>query len=196
MNIFQWLKDNKYGYAWNVKIGSRIPDIIGFNDDEIIAFEIKRTSTEVTTAIDQCLYYLEKANKVYIILPSTMTKSLSKSSLRILKKNGIGLIQIDHEIKILLAAKKFGSLNKKFLGQLKERSLSKSFDNKDIKTKIVNLLSEHPEGLTAVDLAKKLGIHRHTVTNYIYQLLGSKDIYQRQVGPAKLCYLSKKGEKR
>jgi len=67
---------------------------------------------------------------------------------------------------------------------------------KRITEQIVEILSKHPEGLTAVDLAKLLGIHRHTVTKYIYQLIGSEEIHQRQVGPAKLCYLSKKGEKR
>lgn len=196
MDIFQWLKNNKYSYTWNVKIAGRTPDIIGFNDEEIIAFEIKRYSTEVTTAIGQCLHYLEKANKVYIILPSKEVRKLSKSSLKIIKKSGIGLIGANDSIKILLTAKSFGSLNEKFLEQLKEKSLTKTSNHENVKTKIINLLSKHPEGLTAVDLAKELGIHRHTITKYIYQLIGSKEIYQRQVGPAKLCYLSKKGEKR
>lgn len=66
----------------------------------------------------------------------------------------------------------------------------------NIAEQIVEILSKHPEGLTAVDIAKELGMHRHTVTKYIYQLIGSKTIYQRIVGPAKLCYLTKKGEKR
>jgi DNA-binding IclR family transcriptional regulator len=64
----------------------------------------------------------------------------------------------------------------------------------NIAERIVELLSKHPEGLTTVDIARELGMHRHTVTKYIYQLVGSKKIHQRQVGPAKLCYLSKKGK--
>lgn len=61
---------------------------------------------------------------------------------------------------------------------------------------ILEILSMHPEGLTTVEIAKMIGMHRHTVTKYIYQLIGSKEIHQRQVGPAKLCYLSKRVEKR
>ena len=65
-----------------------------------------------------------------------------------------------------------------------------------ITERVIEILSKHPEGLTATDLAKLLGIHRHTVTKYLYQLIGSEDIYQRQVGPAKLYYISKKGGKK
>jgi len=196
MDIFQWLKNSKYSYTWNVKIGNRIPDIIAFNNNEIIAFEIKRYSTEVTTAIGQCLHYLKKTNMAYIILPSKAAKSLPKYSLQILKKNGIGLIQANDKIKILLDGKKFGVLNEKFLEQLKKRSLTKSFNGKNVEAEIIELLSKHPEGLTSMDISKQLGMHRHTITKYLYQLVGSEEIHQRQVGPAKLCYLSKKGEKR
>ena len=56
---------------------------------------------------------------------------------------------------------------------------------------ILQVLREHPEGLTTVDIAKLLGSHRHTITKYIYQLNGEGKIYQRKVGPAKLCYLKR-----
>lgn len=57
--------------------------------------------------------------------------------------------------------------------------------------KIVKLLKEHPEGLTTVEIAKLLNTHRHTITKYIYALVGAGIIYQRIVGPAKICYLKK-----
>ena len=57
--------------------------------------------------------------------------------------------------------------------------------------KIVELLHKHPEGLTTVDIARLLGSHRHTITKYIYQLNGEGKIYQRKVGPARLCYLKR-----
>ena len=54
---------------------------------------------------------------------------------------------------------------------------------------IIKLLKEHPEGLTTVDISRMLGSHRHTITKYIYQLVGEDLIHQRKVGSAKLCYL-------
>ena len=57
--------------------------------------------------------------------------------------------------------------------------------------KVVEVLHKHPEGLTNVDIARLLDTHRHTITNYIYQLVGEGKIYQREVGPAKLCYLKR-----
>jgi predicted transcriptional regulator len=58
-----------------------------------------------------------------------------------------------------------------------------------VKEKIIKILKEHPEGLTTIDIVKIIGISRNTITKYIYQLLGEGLIYQRKVGPAKLCYL-------
>ena len=55
--------------------------------------------------------------------------------------------------------------------------------------RIVEVLRQHPEGLTTVDIARLLSSHRHTITKYIYQLVGEGKIRQREVGSAKLCYL-------
>lgn len=59
----------------------------------------------------------------------------------------------------------------------------------DVKKKILDVLKKHPEGLTFLDIAKFVGLHRHTVTKYIYELTGEKKIIQRKVGPATLCYI-------
>ena len=67
----------------------------------------------------------------------------------------------------------------------------------NFRERIIKVLNEHPEGLTTVDIAKILGSHRHTITKYIYQLVGEGLIYQREVGTAKLCYLKEeKNEKK
>jgi DNA-binding IclR family transcriptional regulator len=55
--------------------------------------------------------------------------------------------------------------------------------------RIIDALNHHPEGLTTVDIAKSLGTHRHTVTKYVYQLVGEGVIHQREIGNAKLCYV-------
>jgi len=62
-----------------------------------------------------------------------------------------------------------------------------------IREKVIKILEKHPEGFTTVDVAEEIGMTRHSVTKYIYQLLGEGLIFQREVGTAKLCYL--KGRK-
>jgi len=58
-----------------------------------------------------------------------------------------------------------------------------------MREKIIKVLSKHPEGLPILTIAKLVGSHRHTITKYVYELIGSGIIYQRRVGSAKLCYL-------
>lgn len=60
----------------------------------------------------------------------------------------------------------------------------------NVKNDILNALKNHPEGLTAVDIAKLLKISRNTASKYIYQLLSEGVIRQREIGTAKLCYLN------
>jgi hypothetical protein len=67
-------------------------------------------------------------------------------------------------------------------------------DKPDVMAKVAETLRKHPEGLTILRLAELVGMHRHTVTKYVYQLIGAGDIYQREVGRAKLCYLKERLE--
>lgn len=59
---------------------------------------------------------------------------------------------------------------------------------------IIETLRKHPEGLTLLSLAEFTGLHRHTATKYINELLGAGFISQRIVGVAKLCYFKEKVE--
>jgi predicted transcriptional regulator len=59
----------------------------------------------------------------------------------------------------------------------------------NFRDRIIKILIKHPEGLATTEIARILGSHRHTITKYIYQLVGEGVIYQRKVGTAKLCYL-------
>ncbi|MEM5778761.1 MAG: helix-turn-helix domain-containing protein [Candidatus Aenigmatarchaeota archaeon] len=63
---------------------------------------------------------------------------------------------------------------------------------RNIRNEIIEILEKHPEGLTLVEIEKIIGVSKHTVAKYIYQLVGEGLIYQREVGTAKLCYLVKK----
>jgi response regulator of citrate/malate metabolism len=60
----------------------------------------------------------------------------------------------------------------------------------DIRDKIRKTLTDHSEGLTILEIAKFIGVHRHTATKYVYELIGSRTIFERRIGNAKLCYLS------
>jgi transposase len=63
-------------------------------------------------------------------------------------------------------------------------------DKNHIEERIIELLREHPEGLPILEIAKLIGMHRHTIAKYIYYLARTGTIYQREVAAAKLCYLS------
>ena len=193
MNIFQWLKKQDYEYTWNVKIGTKIPDIIAFKDKEIVIFEIKRYANEILKAVERCLFYLKKANKVFIILPNKEIARIQPLELELLKKYGIGLIKSNNNIKVLFEPKFYPYYDEKFIKILKNKSLSETSNRrfKSIENEIVDILKKHPEGLTITEISRLLMMHRHTTIKYIYRLIGSELLFQRKVGPAKLCYLKK-----
>jgi DNA-binding IclR family transcriptional regulator len=62
-----------------------------------------------------------------------------------------------------------------------------------VEERIVEALKENPEGLTIVEVAKKLKIHRHTASKYIYGLARAGVIRQRKLGVVSLCYLKRMG---
>jgi len=67
--------------------------------------------------------------------------------------------------------------------------LTNNPNSTDLRKAIIDALRQHPEGLTLRDIAEIVGRHRHTITKYVYELIGAQVIYQRDVGAAKLCYL-------
>jgi len=62
-------------------------------------------------------------------------------------------------------------------------------NSRDMKDVIIETLRKHPEGLTLKDISDLVGHHRHTITKYVYELIGAQVIIQRDIGAAKLCYL-------
>jgi DNA-binding IclR family transcriptional regulator len=61
----------------------------------------------------------------------------------------------------------------------------------DYLKRIVEILREHPEGLTIQDLSKITGAHRQTVTKYVLWLDGAGIVYRRRIGAITLQYLKK-----
>jgi DNA-binding transcriptional ArsR family regulator len=55
----------------------------------------------------------------------------------------------------------------------------------------LSILRRHPEGLTIRSLSEITGVHRQTVTKYVFELKGAGIIHRRRVGSATLLYLNK-----
>jgi len=68
-------------------------------------------------------------------------------------------------------------------------------NGKNIKEEIIRILETHPEGLTVQTLSDRIGVSRHTIIKYIFELKGSGIIYRRRVGSATLHYLKSLLEK-
>ena len=60
-----------------------------------------------------------------------------------------------------------------------------------LKKRIVEILKEHPEGLTIQELSKLTVAHRQTVTKYVLVLEALGIIYRRRIGAVTLQYLKK-----
>ncbi len=202
MNILEWLKKHGYWYTWNFKIGTRKPDLIAFNDNEIMVFEFKKSITELSHALGQCLSYRKKSNKSFIVLNSGEVERLSSSSLELFKKYGVGLISVNETVKIIVDSNFSRFTDKRLLKKLKDKGIDSTTlsvpkaSGEELKQKIIDLLKEHPEGLHILGIAQLVGAHRHTVTKYIHELLGAGVVYQREIGTVKICYLHNKFPKK
>jgi DNA-binding IclR family transcriptional regulator len=64
-----------------------------------------------------------------------------------------------------------------------------------LKERIIEILKEHPEGLTIQELSKITGAHRQTVTKYVLWLEGAGIVFRRRIGAVTLQYLKKQFEK-
>ena len=48
---------------------------------------------------------------------------------------------------------------------------------------------KYTEGLSIIDIAKRVGANRNTVSKYIFGLVKAGKVYQRRVGVVSICYL-------
>jgi len=65
-------------------------------------------------------------------------------------------------------------------------------NGESLKKKIVEILEQHPEGLTIQDLSEILKVHRQTVTKYVLVLEAIDVIYRRRIGAVTLHYIKEK----
>lgn len=62
----------------------------------------------------------------------------------------------------------------------------------EIKRKAVEILRNHPEGLSIEDLSRLIKAHRQTITKYVFELKGADVIYRRRIGAVTLHYLKER----
>jgi DNA-binding transcriptional ArsR family regulator len=188
-----WLANKNYECFYNFPLGGKFPDLIAIKNKELVAFEFKGHvgEREIPTAIGQCLFYLRDANKAYIVIPKDEENLLASSVIETLRDNGIGLISInDNDIKNLLEAKEFHKNNISIIEKIENRKAVKKIKMKiDVKNKIIDILKEHPEGLTVNSISKLLQMSRTTISKYTYGLMIKNAVCQRKVGTSKICYL-------
>ena len=61
-----------------------------------------------------------------------------------------------------------------------------------VKERIIAALKENSQGMSIQELSNALGVNRITVSKYVYGLMVENLIFQRNVGPVKLCCLKEK----
>ncbi|MBI2542785.1 MAG: helix-turn-helix domain-containing protein [Candidatus Aenigmarchaeota archaeon] len=64
-------------------------------------------------------------------------------------------------------------------------------EGNNLKESLVRLLSKHPNGLTILDIAKNLDLHRHTASRYVFALQEAGYIECHEAGRAKMCVLKR-----
>jgi predicted transcriptional regulator len=62
-------------------------------------------------------------------------------------------------------------------------------EKNNVRERIIEILKERPQGLTILEIANLVGMSRVTVSKYVYGLISEDVVYQRKIGPAKLCGL-------
>ena len=198
--LSEWFVKSGYECFENYPLGGKFPDVIAIKNDSLTAFEVKSHASELTQAIGQCLFYLRKANKVYIAMPPEEVKLLSSFSFDTLKESGIGLVSIDNEIKIIIEAREFHKNTLAVIEKIRNEKIVVPKNKEDksllIRNKIIKILRDHPEGLSLSEISKYSILNRQTATKYVYGLIGEGLVYQKNSGPSKLCYLKEENNER
>jgi DNA-binding transcriptional ArsR family regulator len=198
--IIGWLERKGYSCFKDISIGGEFPDVLGLKGKEIAAIELKNSVIEVTKGIGQCLHYIQKANAAYIALPSEQIDFVSEYTRQTLKAAGIGLLSVDSAVKAVIEAKRAAKSNSLLIKELKslkqkQEKPPKNGDEEAVRQRIIELLREHPEGLSILSVSKHIGMTRQTASRYVLALISEGIVKARKVGPAKLCYLRKWGRK-
>ncbi|MFH1229846.1 MAG: hypothetical protein V1678_05505 [Candidatus Aenigmatarchaeota archaeon] len=191
--LSKWLTSCGYECFYNFPLGGKFPDLLAIKGDELVAFELKSHANEIPMAMGQCLFYLNEANRAFIVIPFGERALLGSYVFKTLNNHGIGLIAADKDVKQLVDARSFSKDNSLTIGEIRGKN-NPLKARVDVKEEILDTLSKHPEGITTIDIAKYIGMSRHSVTNYVYNILGEGLISQRNIGMARLCFLKEESD--
>ena len=191
-SVLKRLFSDSYEFFNDVSLGGKVANLVAIKNNKIISFEFIKHATEVSIAIGQCLHYLNDANKTYIIITSEEKDLISQDTISTLKQHGIGLILINHKIEILIEAKEFDKNNLSLVNEIKNKFIvNTNHTKKNIKNHIIEILKEHQNGLTILDVAKLTGRNRLTVSKYLAILEAENIVECNKIGVSKICRLKK-----
>jgi hypothetical protein len=186
-NVLKKLHNDGYECFNNVSLGGKVAHLVAIKNNKITAFEFIKHALEISTAMGQCLHYLNDANKVCIVISPEEKDLISQPTIDTLKQHGIGLIISDHKIEILIEAKEIDKNNVSIVKEIKKKFIAKiNHDEKNIKKYIVEVLKEHADGLTISDVAKLTGRNRLTISKYLAIMEAEKIIECREIGVSKI----------
>jgi predicted nucleotidyltransferase/predicted transcriptional regulator len=171
----------KVEYEKNLHKNTRI-DVFGKKENEIIGVEIKLKQLQWSF-----LRYKKYLNKLYLALPkhSVNSKILTKC-----KNEGIGVLQLDNNIKEVLKPLRFEPLEKITKNLVTKR------DNMKLESKIVDLLAKNMErGFTINGIAKNLEEFYSFVHRTVNKLSKDGVVIKTKVGKSYLCSLNLENEK-
>jgi hypothetical protein len=190
--IIKKMVSDDYECFNNVSLGGKVANLVAIKNNKITVFEFIKHSTEISTVIGQCLHYLNDANKAYIVISSEEKDLISQGTINTLKQYGIGLIISNHEIEILIEAKEFDKNSLSVIKEIKRKFIiNTNHIKKDIKSHIIEVLIEHQDDLTILDVAKLTGRNRLTVSKYLAILEAEKIVECNKIGVSKIFRLKK-----
>ena len=171
----------KVEYEKNLHKNSRI-DVFGEKGNEIIGVEIKLKQLQWSF-----LRYKKYLNKLYLALPkhSVNSKILAKC-----KNEGIGVLQLDNNIKEVLKPLRFEPLEKI------TKNLATKRDNMKLELKIVDLLARNIERkFTINEIAKSLEEYYSFVHRTTNKLIKDEVVTKEKAGKSHLCSINLGAEK-
>lgn len=117
---------------------------------------------------------------------------ISQDTIDTLKQHGIGLIVSNHKVETLIEAKESDKNNLSIIKEIKKKFIvNTNHIKKDIKNHIIEVLKEHSDGLTILDVAKLTGRNRLTVSKYLAILEAEKIVECNKIGVSKIFRLKK-----
>ncbi len=182
MGVEKWLLSQGYKCFYNVPIKGKFPDILAIRNRQIIAVEIKKVTLEVPLAIGQCMFYKEGASKVYIALPPKEAELLTKATISVLKKNGIGLLKYSKSAAIFVEASDTGIRDSSLIDSLTKMQPGR---HADIEKTILDVLESNND-IPINQIAKACNVNRITASKYLAVLEAKRLAQSRVIGKAKL----------